>query len=70
MNPDITNFEVLIEEDMEHNICVPKIQMTIHGVAHEYLLDRDFVSSSEYSKFEEQDGKPPHPRHCNLSSPN
>jgi DNA gyrase subunit B len=22
--------------------------MTIHGVAHEYLLDRDFVSSSEY----------------------
>ena len=48
MNPDITNFEVVIEEDIEHNICIPKIQMTIHGVAHEYLLDRDFVSSSEY----------------------
>ncbi len=48
MNPNITNFEVVVEEDIEHNIWIPKIQMTIHGVAHEYLLDRDFVSSSEY----------------------
>jgi len=47
-NPDITNFEVVVKEDDEHNVQVPSITLVMHGVPYEYTLDRDFVASAEY----------------------
>ena len=47
-NPDITNFEVVVREDDEHNVQVPSITLVMHGVPYEYILDRDFVASAEY----------------------
>jgi DNA gyrase subunit B len=41
-------YTVVVHEDLERNIFLPKVEIMAHGAPHSYLFNRDFFSSKEY----------------------
>ena len=40
-------YRVMVEEDQERHVYLPKVEITAHGVSDNYLLSKDFFSSGE-----------------------
>jgi DNA gyrase subunit B len=43
-------FEIAMIDDKEHQIFLPEITVTSHGVKHKYLINKDLFISSDYRK--------------------
>jgi len=43
------SYKVFAEEDKEHNLFLPTIEITAHGVPHQHSLSRDLFGSGEYA---------------------
>ena len=41
-------YKVLVEEDTEHNIFQPKVEITAHGIPNYHLLSRELFAANEY----------------------
>jgi DNA gyrase subunit B len=51
--PPSERYQVRVFEDRERNIFLPQIHQIVHGVAHEFILGRDFVASNDYRNIAE-----------------
>ncbi len=51
--PPSERYQVKVFEDKERNIFLPQIHQIVHGVAHEFILGRDFVASNDYRNIAE-----------------
>jgi len=47
------SYKVSAEEDKEHNLFVPTVEITAHGVPHQHSLSRDLFGSGEYANIVE-----------------
>mgnify|MGYP006075124949 FL=1 len=41
-------YKVLVDEDKEHNIFQPKVEITAHGIPNYHLLSRELFAANEY----------------------
>lgn len=41
-------YKVVVHEDLERNIFLPKVEIMAHGAPHSYPFNRDFFASKEY----------------------
>ena len=51
--PDDTDYDIVLEEDREHQIYRPKVSWLAHGIAESATLDYEFFVSAEYDGLKE-----------------